>query len=245
MFRTSATFDYADAFRIERVLERCGWTDVVRICVDSQLVYEDTVGLGADLVAALDEVRAHLLDRHTPFVVVVARVEGSRVTVCRVACNALLVTWDAHTHDAAFDRSEDESTATWEARVRGSVAGGALADVAAEVGAWWKAEVAQAEAAGLHVRADTVRGPWLELRGTAPEDRFGELHRSYAGAAPPLATERLILDQLLSDPAAPDLSVRVDHLGERVPLPDLSDQLVALAIPAPRYPPDPDEESLP
>ena len=54
MFRFEATADHLPAFELERVLERCAWTDLIHIVVDGNEVYRDDTGLETDLVPALD-----------------------------------------------------------------------------------------------------------------------------------------------------------------------------------------------
>jgi len=162
--------------------------------------------------------------------------------VARIRSNALELQWEASVHDFELDRADGESPAEHRARVQNLLASGHLAALVEALDARWSDDIHAVADAGLHVRPTTVRGPWLQLRGTDPDDAFGALHTSYAGRRAPLETERLVLSLLLDRPDAPELPVKIDHLGELVPLPELPDLLTMLATPPPPYPPDRDEE---
>lgn len=236
MFRFEATADHLPAFELERVLERCAWTDLIHIVVDGAEVYRDDTGLETDLVPALDVVRETLLERFTPFEVALGRRDGDLEIVTVLTSSRFHVTWLESVRDRGLDRGGDETDDAYLARIRDLLKGGYLADVRRPFTRGVEEHLNCVAQQGLVVRPESLRGPWLHLRGDGAEDTVGELHRRFGGGVAPLGAERALLAALLDDPGAPDIDVRVDHYGEVLSLTDFRDVLEALATPRPDLP---------
>ncbi len=233
MFRITATADHLPAFHLETALERCAWTDVVHVVVDGAEVYRDDLGLGNDLVPVLDVVRESLLDRFTPFEIVLGRREEDFEVLARLSSTRFQVSWTESIRDLGLDRGEDEAPGAHRERLRAVLASGYLLGAQDVLRGHFLQHLECLREAGLEVRPQSLEGPWLHLRGDDADTEVFDLHARFAGRAPPLETERALLHLLLEDLGAPDIPVKVDHYGELLILSDFRDVLSALATSPP------------
>lgn len=233
MFTASAAFDHASALQVEQMLDGSHWTDILHIAVDGAVVYRDDKGVSNDLLPALDVVIGGLHGTRTPIEVALGRRSGPWQMVTRVQSNALEVIWSWSARHLHLDRTFDESPDAHRARLRAWLDGGHLTEARLVLTALYGADLDRAAAAGLTLRPGTAVGPFLRLRGVDADDPLVALHSAYAGTAPPLATDRVLLGLLIDDPGVPDIEVRVDHLGELRSLHGFRELLVTLATPVP------------
>lgn len=244
MFHATAEFDHVTPFQLESVLSHTPWTDVVRITIGELLVYEDRSGIANDLVPALDEFRQHRSDGKNAFEIVLGQTEGPFQSLCRMDCNPLQIRWHLCVRDARIEPAADEPPEVHQARLLEWLEQGYLAEMASAMADGVTEDVLHMASQGLPLREQTVSNPWLQLRGTDPLDPWGPLHRVYAGTAPPLIVDRMLLNEILKNPGVPEIDVKVDHLGEVVTLTRFRELLVELAIDPPAYPPAVGEEAL-
>lgn len=233
MFCSEATFHHVTSLSLESVLEATGWTDVLRVDVEDQVVYEDRLGLADDLLPALDAVRDLYLEGRATYTVSLGRSVDTWQHVSRIAVNPLGIRWQKSARDLRLDRGPEETEHAHHDRIAAWVEQGYLREAVATVRQQVETDIRNVDAAGLPYNDGSLRGPWLLLLGEEPTDAFGYLHHLFLKGDVPPEANRVLLDLLGRGLYRPgrEVEVRVDHLDTTQLLREYRDTLVMLDTP--------------
>lgn len=214
MFQIDARFDYVNALRVERALLRAGWSDLLRVHVGEDLVYEDRTGIANDLEPTLNFVRETWLHRRTTYDLAVGKPVGPLDLVVLLTVKPLGIRVRFSALDRQVEPRPDESEPDFGDRVRSLLAQDWHRLVLGEVTEAWENLRQATHTEGWLLRH--AEGPWLALRTPDADLWASSLHARY-GHAPSRLMDATLLQVLDEDGVLEGADIRVVTPDDTVP----------------------------
>jgi len=224
VFRAEASFHHAHTTSLEMVLKSIGWTDVIRVEVEGEIVYQDDAGISNDLIPALEAVSELYLDGRTRYTVSLGRQVGPWNHISRVSSSALGLLWHKSVRDRRLDPGPEEDLSGHRERLSDWIERGYLEETENTLNQQLASDLDSAREAGLKYNHGTRRGPWMELWDSEPDDVFAALHALYASTPPSSAVDRALLHTLRTAEPPCTMEICVHTGGESIPLEQYRDQ---------------------